>query len=493
MDLKAVSAHPWRVFAVYAFLTAAIYSMATRFPWRAPLIILPTRWDALIPIWPTAAYVYQTYFLLPPALILLASGRAGFARVLATAMGCGLANAALYALIPTAIASQPAAPAGTLLALIQAMDTPLGAMPSGHVALPVSICVAALLASFRSDVGAESAFWRRLSALFALWAAALAASTLLTKQHYATDAIAGAAFGFAFASAFPPVSRALSSLHAPTALALARDWAVIAAAMAAALAWWSPPVIAAAALVIATRQHAILVLYHDAVHGLIARSRRVNDFAINAAVGVPLLLPVHMYRSLHQSHHAHLGGDLDPERVLLYRGQPWDFRPLPARRLFLQLAGDLLAWNGLVMVARYALESARGVALKLPKGRIYPELAAQFAVFLAGVAAAWTVWPTATPRLLLLWFIPYVTLTQLLQKLRSFAEHTTADVDPSLACSWSPGILGRLTIWPYNINYHREHHVRADVPWDRLPGAFPDARQRAGGDLVSHLWQGRAA
>ena len=62
--------------------------------------------------------------------------------------------------------------------------------------------------------------------------------------------------------------------------------------------------------------------------------------------------------------------------------------------------------------------------------------------------------------------------------------------DASLSCSWAPGLVGRLTIWPYNINYHREHHARPKVPWDRLPAAFPAARQRPGRDLLAHLWSG---
>ncbi len=110
----------------------------------------------------------------------------------------------------------------------------------------------------------------------------------------------------------------------------------------------------------------------------------------------------------------------------------------------------------------------------------------------AGVASRARMRSGLSPRVhvALLWFVPYVTVTQLLQKIRSFAEHATADADPSLSCSWAPGLLGRLTIWPYNINYHREHHSRPKVPWDRLPAAFPAARQRPGRDLLAHLWSG---
>src|SRR5207249_2336654 len=61
-----------------------------------------------------------------------------------------------------------------------------------------------------------------------------------------------------------------SMVHTPTLLALVMEWAVIAATAVMALKWWSPAVVAAAMIVIATRQHALMVLYHDGVHGLVA-------------------------------------------------------------------------------------------------------------------------------------------------------------------------------------------------------------------------------
>jgi fatty acid desaturase len=243
------------------------------------------------------------------------------------------------------------------------------------------------------------------------------------------------------------------------------------------------------------------VLYHDGVHGLVAHGNRANDFIVNSFVGVPLLLPIHMYRALHQSHHLRLGHAEDPERVLLYRGQPWEYRPLGSRSLALQLIGDMTSWNGVIMVIRYFRELRPGGALRLPNTRWFPELPAQFLLFFAALTTAFLLHPSATARILLLWYLPYLTLTQLLQKIRSFAEHATPaepvppassafpDNAPGLSCSWSPGILGRLAIWPYNINYHREHHARADIPWDRLPAAFPAAVQRPGIDLIHHLWK----
>jgi fatty acid desaturase len=484
----------------YTALVGGLYMLATRAPYRTAIVIAPATLDSAIPFVPAAALAYATYALLLPVLIATARRTPGFAEVFAVGMGGGIANAIVYNVVPTRIAERTAAPDGSLLAIIQQLDTPLAAFPSGHVALPAAIATAALIVAGQNRVD-TARFWRRGTLAFTAWTAMLAASTLLTKQHVAIDIVAGLAFGIAAAglgmwalhAAGPSRGRLLQvrpALHLPSAMAFLIEWTVIAAASLAAVHWWSAPAVVGAALVIATRQHALLVLYHDGVHGLVARSRRVNDFIVNAFVGVPLLLPIHLYRALHLSHHRHLGAACDPERVLLYRGQPWAFRPLDLGALARQLAGDVLAWNGIAMTIRYLRERTAGNTLRLPRTRPHPELTVQFVVLAGALACALAAWPVTTMRIALLWFLPYVTVTQLLQKVRSFAEHATPEADATLSCSWSPGLIGRLTIWPYNINYHREHHARPKVPWDRLPATFPEANQRPGRDLLAHLWSG---
>jgi len=469
--------------------------LASRAPLNVPAVVAPGAFDDLIPFIPSAAFVYATYLLLVPVLIAVAARRDGFDDVLAVTLGCGLSNAILYNLVPTRIAERTLAPRGSLLALIQHVDTPLCAIPSGHVALPAVIAAAALLVSRRVTQGHTAAFWRRVAAGFALWTAALAASTLLTKQHYVVDVVWGLAFGVGVAACGVRATRATPRgvLHLPTVAALVLEWCAIVAAVAVAIRWWSPPIIVLAALVVATRQHALLVLYHDGVHALVARSRRVNDLIINQTIGVPVLLPLHMYRALHLSHHRHLGEACDPERVLLYRGQPWQYRPLGTLALVRQIAGDLSGWYAIGTAIRYFRERRAGRALKLRAMRPYPELALQFVVFYGPVVAAFVMWPPAREaitRAAALWFVPYVTVTQLLQKIRSFAEHGTPAAEPSLSCSWSPGLLGRLTIWPYNINYHHEHHAHPKIPWNRLPSACPSSARRRGRELRAHLWNG---
>lgn len=479
-----------------------MYALANRAPLWNPRPVPASALDARLPVVPAAVLPYVTYFLLLPALIAWTRHRAQFSRVFGAALVCGLANAATDLVLPTTLAARPAAAADAawpvLLELLRRLDTPLCALPSGHVALPAAIVVAALLAA-RATSAARA--WRRTAVVYLVWTAILASAALLTGQHYLIDIVAGLGLGAGVALATGPLTaadgapqpaarRRRAPLHAPSAIAVLSEWAVIGVTVTVALAWWSLPVAVVAGLVVATRQHALLVLYHDAVHGLFARRRRLNDLLANAAVGVPLLLPVHLYRALHISHHRYLGSARDPERLLLYRGQRWNYRPLAAGALAVQLAGDLSGWNAIILAGRYFVARRRGGTLALPRCRAYPELGAQFAIWGALWAGAGLTVPVTALRLAALWFLPYLTLTQLLQKVRSFAEHTDDDDHDQRSCSWAPGLLGRLTVWPYNINYHREHHARPDLPWNRLPAAYPEARQWRGARLRSHLWSG---
>ncbi len=491
--LRLAGNRPWQVLTAHTLLTSVLYVLASHAPYTAPLVVTPSALDRKIEFAPAAAAPYLTYVFLLPLLVLLARALPGFARVFTATVGCALVNLMLYLAVPTRLAARPAAPAGTLLAFIQHIDPPFCAMPSGHVSVPVAMALAAQLVA-RPAGRSHARRWRWLAALFSSWTAVLAASALLTKQHYLVDVLSGAALGALSAIGLVGwgrrrVSSALA-LHWPTVRALAMEWGIIAAVALAALRWWNPAMVVLAILIIATRQHALLALFHDGVHGLVARSLRVNDFVVNSAVGVPVLLPIHLYRALHLSHHRDLGTERDPERVLLYRGQPWAYRPLALAALARQLAGDVFGWYTIVMAWRYLQERGNTRRLRLPATHAYPELTAQFAAYACVWGAVMLVWPSVALRLALLWFLPYFTLTQLLQKVRSFAEHTGAGAREGPSHSWAPGLVGRLTIWPHNINYHREHHGRPDLPWDRLAVVFPAARQRPGRELVPHLWSG---
>lgn len=200
-----VQRYAWWLLAAHGLTAAALYTLAAHYPIREPWTVPPSTLDARIPMITGFAWVYATYVLLLPVLVLFARRRPGFARVFVTGMACALTNALVYILFPTSLAERVDAPAGTLLAGIQALDTTLCALPSGHVALPVSLTAAAAL-QVRGDRA-----WAGWACVLAVWTVLLAASTLFTRQHYLVDVAAGAAFGMtvALAAAWIPSAQVL--------------------------------------------------------------------------------------------------------------------------------------------------------------------------------------------------------------------------------------------------------------------------------------------
>ncbi len=465
-------------------VTAWCYRQACLFPIFAPVVVEPTRVDRWLPFIPSLSYVYLSYFLLLPALILFCQKYDGFARVFASGLACGLGNVVIYMFYPTMLASRPEAPQDSLLSVIYGIDTTLCALPSGHVALPVSLAVASYLVAIQHH-GVLHRFWKAVLLCFAMWAFLIAVSALFIRQHYIVDIFAGIVFGGSVAVCFA----LLLQVYPRTLIALMTEWLVIIMVMTAAL--YANIVLGyiVAGVIISTRQHALLMLFHDGVHYLIASNKRINDLVINALAGIPLLIPVHVYRAIHLSHHKYLGTSKDPERLLLYWGQPWNYQPLQGSRLSLQLFGDASGINSLIMIVRYLMMSRYDNKFELPATRTYIELPLMFLCFATVIFVSYKIWPDRTVIVLLLWFVPYLTLTQFLQKIRSFTEHTL-DESENYTMSWNPGLMGRLSIWPYNINYHREHHAHPRVPWDRLPLYADENRARQGADLVKHLWAG---
>ncbi|CAB3759222.1 MULTISPECIES: fatty acid desaturase [Burkholderia] len=467
-------ARPWLLLVVYLVVTGALYRFVTHLPLGPVATVPASALDRAIPLVPGTVPLYLTYLLVMPALVWLGRGRtwllpAFFAGALATGL-CLVC----HLLRPTAV-SWPAADSGWI-AWLQRIDTPLAASPSGHVALPVAIALVLL------------ALRQRTALLFVAWSALLTATVLTTGQHRIADVAWGGAVGLAAGAATLALLRAKADLR--TAAAALFEWACIVVAIRVAVAFGSWLPYALAALVVATRQHALFILYHDAAHYHLTRRRGLNDFLINLAIGVPGLVPVEFYRPLHLAHHRHLGTGQDPERRFLYHGQPWRFRPLGAAPLARQFLGDLFVLNMVRNMA--AFRRAGGQNMRL--GRPFHAAAA---VWVAIVALL--VWACSARTLMLvaaLWFVPLLTLSVLLQKIRSMAEHSGGPhATPGWAdwtYSWRTGWIGRVLVWPYHINLHLQHHRNPAVPWHALPNAVDDGEpQLASRDLVALLWRGR--
>ena len=72
--------------------------------------------------------------------------------------------------------------------------------------------------------------------------------------------------------------------------------------------WLAVPLV----LVTAHVMHGLLIGLHEAVHGLLRKNRRLNEFD-GLLIGVFSWLPLTLYRVVHQSHHVHLATERDAE------------------------------------------------------------------------------------------------------------------------------------------------------------------------------------
>ena len=72
--------------------------------------------------------------------------------------------------------------------------------------------------------------------------------------------------------------------------------------------WLAAPLV----LVSSHLMHSMLIGFHEASHGLLRKSRRLNEID-GIIIGIFSLLSFSLYRAAHQSHHAYLASERDEE------------------------------------------------------------------------------------------------------------------------------------------------------------------------------------
>ena len=220
------------------------------------------------------------------------------------------------------------------------------------------------------------------------------------------------------------------------------------------LGWWAWPV----AVVLLGRAHAqFAALMHEAAHRLLFSDRRVNDVVGRWLLGYPGFVSTDAYRRVHMAHHRREFGP-DESDIALYQGYP-----VGRASLMRKLRRDLFGSTGVRLLraqfapARWRDQQSRGVLLRI--------VAVQVALFAIAVALGQ---PLVYP---VLWFLPFLTVWRVINRLRSIAEHGGLDASPDRratthAVRQDP--ISRFLIAPYGLGYHLAHHVDAGVPFRRL-------------------------
>lgn len=270
--------------------------------------------------------------------------------------------------------------------------------------------------------------------------------------------------------------------------ALLSTWAGIGAIFSMLALWPNALTFLLAVILLGGRQLALAIVAHEAAHRTLFKTRALND-TLGDWFGARLIWnDVARYRAHHRRHHAHTGTDADPDMSLV--------RPFPTTRrsLIKKCLRDLSGQTGLRRMAAqflmdigvfeytvaaeverrpragrsvldYAREGVRNMS-----GFVLAQLA--LAAVLAAFGHAWMYGA---------WALAYLTTFSLYIRIRSMAEHAcTAIGDDPLRNTRTTraGWLARMTVAPMHVNFHREHHLMASVPWYRLPRLHRLLRER---------------
>lgn len=267
-----------------------------------------------------------------------------------------------------------------------------------------------------------------------------------------------------------PLVRELSAVNGWRSAALiALQWAVILAAGGAAIASGHWAVYILAMFVIATRMQYLGVMLHDGAHWLLFRNRTVNDLVSDFCCAFPLSMSTTLYRKTHLQHHRLTNSPDDPDPKFQADDPDWWEWPKTRWGCFWALVRTITGLNVYRLAAALRMWSP-ALNLFTPLGEDYP--LAHRVLFVVGAVLfnGLLIWAGLFWHAMLLLLVPALTVLNLMNRLRTTAEHVGTRQTHELNSSRSivPSWWERLTVAPYNVSLHLEHHLFPSVPGPNL-------------------------
>jgi fatty acid desaturase len=242
-------------------------------------------------------------------------------------------------------------------------------------------------------------------------------------------------------------------------LQVALEWLGVAAGIILCEAYWHPLLYIAAVIWIGSRQGALAVMMHEAVHYRLLPNRKWNDWVGEIFTAWPVLLTVHVYRQNHWAHHRHVNKPEDPDWQRKQGKEEFEF---PKSGLHMILI-TLKYWLGFYAIKVFA--DINQVA-EIPRRLKYLRLAFYATVLVASIVFHFWL------GLLIYWIVPLFTYFMWIVYVRGVAEHFGGieDHDDLLGKTRhiEANFFERLFITPNYIHVHIAHHLYPSVPFYNL-------------------------
>lgn len=262
----------------------------------------------------------------------------------------------------------------------------------------------------------------------------------------------------------PPahVLKALARKSLPRSLTyILLQWGAIASAALLAESVNSYVVLIACLIFIATRQHALLVMLHDAAHYSLSENKRLNDFIGAIFCAFPFSVSMRRYRANHLAHHKFVNSEADPDLED-------NIAPDTLRELIKILASDLFFMSIPNYIRRSNKFGVLGIFREQGPGW-WTERATflSFLLLLSALIAWFGLWKVV----LLYWIVPLFSVLQVILRARGYSEHAGRIHEGDelrKSRTVDAGLIERFLLAPGNVNRHLEHHLYPYVPFFNL-------------------------
>lgn len=260
--------------------------------------------------------------------------------------------------------------------------------------------------------------------------------------------------------------------------ALAVNWGLIAVAFALPALWPNPFTIVVSLILLANRQLGLGILMHDCAHGVMFKSKRLNEWVGTWLCAAPIYAHLDGYRQYHLKHHRVAGTQDDPD-YNNYKDYPVS-KVSFARKVFRDFSGlsGFKVFYALMLMNLGFLSydfSYQGKEKRALTGWAQFQYASANIARFASIhlAMATVLWALGVLWVYALWHVSVFFINPFVFRIRNAAEHGAVpdllSTDPfkntrTTKANW----LERLIFAPNHVNYHLEHHLLASVPAHRL-------------------------